>query len=105
MPARAWSVLPLTIFPSCGIPDRTDLCPSALKVFWHLISYVKTSTADNPGFLSEELSPGSGLHADKAWRTKRGRTDIIITVFASGFLPVYPKLFLLTAIEISWRKI
>ena len=74
--------LPLPTFPECGEPDRPDLCPSDLDEDWARISYI---LADQQASVRPaELEIGSGLHADRAWRTTTGRFDVLICVADSG---------------------
>jgi hypothetical protein len=90
-PARA--TVPMPTYAECGTPDRPDLCPADLGEDWALLSYVpaawKATTRE------AEWSIGTGLGADRAWRTTTGRTDVVIAVLDSGILWDQPKL---------WRK-
>lgn len=80
--AGAQAELPLPTFPECGIPDRPDLCPADLDEEWSLISYVP---ADARGTVRPaELSLGSGVWADQAWRTTTGRFDVLLAVTDTG---------------------
>ena len=74
--------LPLPLYPECGEPDRPDLCPSDLEEQWNLISYVAEQYRDT--VREEEHTMGSGLGADRAWRTSTGRTDVVVAVLDSG---------------------
>ncbi len=74
--------LPLPTYPECGEPDRPDLCPSDLEEQWNLISYVAEEYRDT--VREEEHAIGSGLGADRAWRTCTGRTDVLVAVLDSG---------------------
>jgi hypothetical protein len=79
---RAGAVLPLPTYPQCGEEDREDLCPSDLDEEWWEISYIPDGSRDT--VRPEELDIGSGNHADRAWRTTTGRTDVVLAVLDSG---------------------
>jgi len=74
--------LPLPTFPTCGIPDRPDLCPSDLGESWSLISYIPY--AQRSSVRPEEISLGSGVWADQAWRTTTGRFDVLLAFADTG---------------------
>ncbi|MCB9780553.1 MAG: VCBS repeat-containing protein [Alphaproteobacteria bacterium] len=76
--------LPLPLQPECGTPDRPDLCPSDLGSDWVLLSYVPAEWQTY--VRSEELALGTGVGADRAWRTSTGRTDVVLAVLDSGYL-------------------
>ncbi len=76
--------LPLPLQPDCGTPDRPDLCPADLAEDWALLSYVPS--AWQGALRPEERDQGSGVGADRAWRTSTGRTDVVIAVLDSGYL-------------------
>ncbi len=76
--------VPLPTYPECGEPDRPDLCPSDLDQDWALLSYVPAEWQDD--VRPEEWDFGTGIRADRAWRTTTGRTDVVIAVLDSGML-------------------
>ena len=78
----AHAEVPLPLYPECGEPDRPDLCPSDLGERWNLISYVPQDWRDT--VRSQEHDLGTGLWADRAWRTTTGRPDVVIAVLDSG---------------------
>ncbi len=80
--AAALAELPMPAFPECGEPDRRDLCPDDLKEEWWLISYIPEHSRDT--VRPEELDLGSGVWADRAWRTTPGRFDVTIAVTDGG---------------------
>jgi uncharacterized protein (TIGR03382 family) len=69
-------------FPDCGEVDRPDLCPADLEEEWWMISYVPTHARSS--VRDAELDMGSGVSADRAWRTTTGRFDVILAVADSG---------------------
>jgi len=83
-PPLARAELPLPLQPECGTPDRADLCPEDLAWDWALLSFVPTDWQAN--VRPEELATGTGVGADRAWRTSTGRTDVVLAVLDSGYL-------------------
>ena len=75
--------LPLALQPECGTPDRPDLCPADLEQDWVLLSYVPTKW--QALVRPDELATGTGVGADRAWRTSTGRTDVVLAVLDSGY--------------------
>lgn len=82
LPARA--ELPLPTYPECGEEDAVALCPNDLSEDWSLLSYVPAASRDS--VREAELSLGSGISADRAWRESTGRFDVTIAVGDSGVL-------------------
>lgn len=78
----AFATLPLPTFPSCGALDREDLCPSDLGDKWYLLSYVPDWSRDS--VRPAELSLGSGIGADRAWRVTTGRFDVLLAFGDTG---------------------
>lgn len=75
---------PMSTWPECGTPDRLDLCPPDMGQDWALLSWVPS--AWQPLVRPEELLLGTGLGADRAWRSTAGRTDVVIAVLDSGIM-------------------
>jgi hypothetical protein len=73
--------VPMAPFPDCDLDVDEDLCPSDLNEWW-LISGVPEQARAT--VREEELSVGSGCHADEAWRTTPGRWDVMVAVLDSG---------------------
>lgn len=69
-------------FPNCGEVDRPDLCPADLDEEWWLLSYVPEHSRES--VRPDELEMGSGVSADRAWRTTTGRFDVVVAVGDSG---------------------
>ena len=82
--ALALAEVPLPLQPECGTPDREDLCPSDAEGDWALWSWVPEAWQDH--VRPEEHALGTGVSADRAWRTTTGSTDIVIAVLDSGML-------------------
>ncbi len=80
LPARA--TLPLPLYPECGEPNRPDLCPGDLGVDWQMISWIPPVSADS--IRASERALGSGVWADRAFRTSTGRFDVIVAVGDTG---------------------
>lgn len=80
--SAALAELPLPTFPSCGQEDRPDLCPSDLDEEWSLISYIPSNARSS--VREAELRIGSGVWADRAWRTTTGRFDVLLAVADTG---------------------
>lgn len=74
--------LPLPVYPDCGEPDRPDLCPSDLREYWPMISYIPAGSRDS--VRPAELALGSGQGEDRAWRITTGRWDVMLAVVDSG---------------------
>ncbi|MFH1469073.1 MAG: FG-GAP-like repeat-containing protein [Pseudomonadota bacterium] len=74
--------LPLPLYPACGEPDQPELCPSDLGEAWDMLSYVPERYRDT--VREAEWAMGSGLGADRAWRTSTGSTAIVVAVLDSG---------------------
>ena len=83
-PRVALADLPLPLQPECGQPDRPELCPEDLGYDWALLSWIPQEWQAN--VRPEELALGTGVGADRAWRTSTGRTDVVIAVLDSGYL-------------------
>jgi hypothetical protein len=80
--ASALAELPMPAFPECGEPGRPDLCPDDLNDEWWLISNIPEQSLDT--IRPEELALGSGVWADRAWRTTPGRWEAVIAVTDGG---------------------
>lgn len=80
LPARA--TLPLPVYPECGEQDRPDLCPGELDDDWQLISWVPEVSRES--IRPAERALGSGIGADRAWRTATGRFDVTVAVGDTG---------------------
>ncbi len=74
--------VPMATWPSCGEPNRGDLCPSEVGTKWELVSYVP-SPADQT-VREAELALGSGLGLDRALRITAGRWDVLVAVGDTG---------------------
>jgi hypothetical protein len=78
------AAFPMPTYPECGTPDRPDLCPEDLGQDWALLSYVPI---DWKAFIrEEEWELGTGIGADRAWRSTAGRVDVVIAVLDSGIM-------------------
>jgi hypothetical protein len=51
---------------------------------WNLWSYVPEEWAATPGFRQEEVSLGTGIHADLAWQLTTGDRRVLVAVLDSG---------------------
>ncbi len=51
---------------------------------WNLWSYVPEAWTDTPGFRTEEIALGTGIHADRAWQVTTGDRRVIVAVLDSG---------------------
>ncbi len=74
--------MPMPAFPECGEPGRPDLCPDDLDEEWWLISHIPEQSLET--VRPEEFELGSGVWADRAWRTTPGRFEVVIAVTDGG---------------------
>ena len=81
-PQAVQAELPMGTFELCGEIDRPDLCPDDLEEDWPFISYIPSDVRET--IMDSELSLGSGMWVDRAWRTTTGRTDVVLAVADSG---------------------
>ncbi|MCB9746558.1 MAG: VCBS repeat-containing protein [Alphaproteobacteria bacterium] len=80
----AQAELPLPTYPECGEPDQPELCPSDLDQDYALLGYVPEAWQGN--LRPEEVSMGTGIAADRAWRVTTGDPRALIAVLDSGIL-------------------
>ncbi len=79
----ARATVPVDTYPECGEDDSFDGCPSELdEGDWYLLSTIPEHARDS--VREAELELGSGLHADRAWRTTTGRFDVVLAFVDSG---------------------
>lgn len=51
---------------------------------WNLWSYVPEAWTQTPGFRTEEIAMGTGIHADRAWQITTGDRRVIVAIHDSG---------------------
>lgn len=51
---------------------------------WNLWSYVPEAWTETPGFRTEEIAMGTGIHADRAWQITTGDRRVLVAIHDSG---------------------
>lgn len=79
-PVSALASWPAGPWPDCGV-DNQEACPGDLAARWYLRSWTA-----NPALLDDpsEVALGSGIAADRAFRTTGGDPSIVLAVLDSG---------------------
>lgn len=82
LPSPVAADVPMSAYPECGEPERTDLCPADLGRDWDLISYVREEAQD--AVRPAEIELGSGVGLDRALAVSAGSWSVRIAVGDSG---------------------
>ena len=51
---------------------------------WNLWSYVPEAWTQTPGFRTQEIAMGTGIHADRAWQVTTGDRRVLVAIHDSG---------------------